>query len=65
MNTKAFNIINEPKSKFGGAKGLFRQRYNDEQKRIYCRDHGYKLVIIPYWDENALDYDYLMKAAGY
>ena len=55
----------EAKSKFGGAKGLFRQRYNDEQKRIYCRDHGYKLVIIPYWDENALDYDYLMKAAGY
>ena len=38
----------EAKSKFGGSLGLFRQRYNDEQKRIYCQEHGYKLVIIPY-----------------
>ncbi len=55
----------EPKSKFGGARGLFRQKYNDEQKRIYCKEHGYKLVIIPYQEENALDYDYIMHAAGY
>ena len=27
--------------------------------------HGYKLITIPYWDENKLDYDYIMKAAGY
>lgn len=53
----------EAKSKFGGAKGLYRQQYNDKQKRIYCAQHGYKLVIIPYWDENILDYDYIMKAA--
>lgn len=38
----------EAKSKFGGAQGLFRQKYNDEQKRLYCQQHGYKLVIIPY-----------------
>lgn len=53
----------EEKSKFGGAKGLYRQQYNDKQKRIYCAQHGYKLVIIPYWDTNILDYDYIMKAA--
>lgn len=53
----------EAKSKFGGAKGLYRQQFNDKQKRIYCAKNGYKLVIIPYWDENILDYDYIMKAA--
>jgi len=53
----------EAKSKFGGAKGLYRQKFNDNQKRIYCAQHGYKLVIIPYWEEGILDYDYIMKAA--
>lgn len=53
----------EARSKFGGAKGLYQQKYNDTQKRIYCQKHGIKLVAIPYWDENILDYDYIMKAA--
>lgn len=55
----------EAKSKFGGARGLYRQKYNDTQKREYCMKHGYTLVIIPYWDENILNYDYILKAAGY
>lgn len=55
----------EPKSKFGGTQGLFRQRYNDQQKRDYCKKHGYKLIAIPYWEEGAIDYDYIMKLAGY
>ena len=55
----------EEKSKFGGAKGLYRQKYNDTQKKIYCQNHNIKLVIIPYWDEGIVDYDYIMKAAGY
>ena len=53
----------EPKSKFGGAKGLYQQKYNDTQKRNYCMTHGYNLVTIPYWDEAIMDYDYIMKAA--
>ena len=53
----------EARSKFGGARGLYQQKYNDTQKRIYCQNHGIKLVAIPYWDENILDYDYIMKAA--
>ena len=53
----------EAKSKYGGAKGLYRQKYNDEQKRFYCKKHGITLIAIPYWDENILDYDYIMKAA--
>ena len=53
----------EAKSKFGGSKGLYRQQYNDKQKRKYCLLHGYNLIVIPYWDEGRLDYDYIMKAA--
>ena len=54
----------EAKSKFGGAKGLYQQKYNDTQKRKYCQEHGYTLVAIPYWDEGIIDYDYMMKAAN-
>lgn len=55
----------EPKSKFGGAKGLYQQKYNDNQKKKYCLEHGYTLICIPYWEESFVDYDYIMKAAGY
>lgn len=53
----------EKKSAFGGAQGLARQKFNDRKKREYCEKNGYKLVIIPYWEECILDYDYLIKAA--
>jgi len=55
----------EAKSKFGGSKGLYRQKYNDTQKRQYCQKHNITLVTIPYRDEGIMDYDYIMKAAGY
>lgn len=55
----------QPKSKFGGISGLRKQQYNDMQKRVYCQKHNIKLVLVPYWDEGRLDYDYIMKAAGY
>ena len=55
----------EAKGKFGGAQGLYRQKYNDTQKRLYCQEHGITLVAIPYWEENIMDYDYIMRAAGY
>lgn len=55
----------EPKTKFGGISGLRRQQYNDMQKVQYCEKHGITLVIIPYWDEAKINYDYIMKAAGY
>lgn len=50
---------------FGGSKGLYRQQYNDTLKRRYCLNHGIRLVTIPYYDENKLSYDYIMRAAGY
>lgn len=55
----------EPKSKFGGLPGLRKQQYNDMQKREYCKKHGITLVLIPYFDEGKINYDYIMRAAGY
>ncbi len=55
----------EPKTKFGGISGLRRQQYNDMQKIKYCEKNNIKLIIIPYWDEARINYDYIMKAAGY
>ena len=49
--------------KFGGYNGLRKQQYNDMRKRQYCRDHNIKLVIIPYWDQARVNYDYILKAA--
>lgn len=51
--------------KFGGAKGLRRQQYNDVLKRKYCLKNNIKLVTVPYFDEGKLSYDYIMQAAGY
>ena len=55
----------EAKSKFGGYSGLRKQQYNDMKKREYCKRHGLNLVAIPYWDEGRINYDYIMRAAGY
>ena len=55
----------EAKEKFGGYNGLRKQQYNDMKKREYCRDHNITLVIIPYWDEARVNYDYILEAAGY
>lgn len=55
----------EPKSKFGGIAGLRKQQANDMKKREYCRAHNITLVAIPYWDDERLNYDYIMRAAGY
>lgn len=55
----------KPSSLFGGKSGLYKQQYNDNQKRIYCQKNRLTLVSIPYWDEDRITYDYIMKAAGY
>lgn len=55
----------QPKEKFGGVSGLKRQQFFDMQKREYCRKHNIKLVVIPYWDEEIISYDYIMHLAGY
>lgn len=46
--------------RFGGRKGLFKQKYNDNQKRIYCAKKGIPLIAIPYWEENNITLEMLL-----
>lgn len=55
----------EAVSKFGGARGLYQQQYNDRQKRAFCAQKGIVLVEIPYTDEHMITYDYIFQKAGY
>lgn len=55
----------EASSKFGGKRGLYQQQFNDTKKRRFCALKGYKLIEIPYWEENLISYDYIMEKAGY
>ena len=55
----------EASSKFGGKKGLYQQQFNDNKKRRFCALHEFNLIEIPYTDEHLLNYDYIMKKAGY
>ena len=52
-------------SKFGGARGLYQQKYNDTQKRRFCALHGITLIEIPYTEEELITYDYIFQKAGY
>lgn len=53
----------QPKSKFGGWSGFRKQQYRDMLKRQYCKQHGYKLIAIPYTDQGKINYDYIIKKA--
>ncbi len=55
----------QPVGKYGGSKGLHRQRYNDDMKKRYCLKNHIRLVCIPYFDEGKITYEYIMRAAGY
>ncbi len=55
----------EASNKFGGKKGLCRQQYNDGRKRSFCALEGILLIEIPYTEEHLINYDYIMKKAGY
>ena len=55
----------EPSPKFGGKQGFYRQQYNDNKKSRFCALHGFNLIEVPYTEENLIDYDYIMKKAGY
>ena len=55
----------EPSAKYGGKKGFYQQQYNDNKKRRFCALHDFKLIEIPYTEENLITYDYIMHKAGY
>ena len=52
-----------PVKKFGGKSGLNRQKYNDNRKVMFCRNHRIPLVIIPYWEEQNITFDYILEKA--
>ena len=55
----------EVSEKFGGKKGFYQQKHNDNKKRRFCALHGFNLIEIPYTEENLISYDYIMHKAGY
>lgn len=55
----------EASPKFGGKRGLYQQQFNDNKKRRFCALQGFTLIEIPYTEENLINYDYIMKRAGY
>ena len=54
----------EPVAAFGGPKKFARQKYNDNQKRLYCQRHNIILIEIPYWELEEVNLDYIMEKAG-
>lgn len=50
----------EASAKFGGKKGFYQQQYNDNKKRRFCALHDFKLIEIPYTEENLISYDYII-----
>lgn len=50
----------KPCSKFGGKKGFYQQQYNDNQKRRFCALHDFRLIEIPFYEEEKITYDYIM-----
>ena len=55
----------QPSPKFGGQRGFYQQQFNDNKKRRFCALHNFKLIEIPYTEENLISYDYIMHKAGY
>lgn len=53
-----------PVKRFGGEKGYHKQLANDRKKREYCLSHNLNLVCIPFWDEDKISIDYILRAAG-
>lgn len=54
----------EPIAAFGGTKKFHRQKFNDQQKRLYCLNHHIRLIEIPYWDLEIVNLDYLYDKIG-
>jgi hypothetical protein len=49
---------------YGGGKKLAQQKHNDAAKIRYCGKHGYRLIIIPYYDYEKMNLEYIFEAAG-
>lgn len=50
-------------TRFGGGSALKVQKFNDKTKKEYCLRRGLPLVVVPFWDYEILNYDYLVNRA--
>lgn len=55
----------EESEKLGGHEGFIKRKRYDALKDEYCESHNLKLVRISYKELSRINYDYIMKAAGY
>lgn len=55
----------EESKALGGHEGFIKRRRYDILKDDYCKNHNLKLVRVPYYELSRVNYDYIMKAAGY
>jgi len=49
---------------YGGGRKLAQQKHNDAAKMRYCSKHGISLIIIPYYDYEKIDLEYIFEKAG-
>jgi hypothetical protein len=49
---------------YGGGKKLAQQKYNDGLKLRYCAKHDIRIVVIPYYDYEKMDLEYIFEKAG-
>lgn len=49
----------EPTEYFGGQTAFERQVQNDNIKKEYCKNHNLNLLIIPYWDIDKINLQYI------
>lgn len=49
---------------YGGGKKLAQQKYNDNLKLRYCARKRIPFVIIPYYDYDLFDLEYIFQKAG-
>lgn len=45
----------EPIGRFGGKESFIQQQERDMALRQYCKEHGIKLIEIPYWDYDNIE----------
>ena len=45
----------EPIGRFGGKESFIQQQERDMALRQYCKEHGIRLIEIPYWDYDNIE----------
>lgn len=52
-----YNVVEH----FGGEEEFYKRQNNDSIKALYCKENNIPLIIIPYWDYDIIDEEYINK----